>query len=100
MRTWNSTAGWRKNSRTAALAAGGLVLVLAAGAAGREKAPPPDMEMLEFLGTFETARGKAIDPLLLNEAPKASPAREKERRSTKKPVKSDNGKKKTERDDE
>jgi len=24
--------------------------------------PPPDMEMLEFLGSYETARGMPIDP--------------------------------------
>ena len=99
MRTSNSTAGWRKNSRVAALAtAGGLVLLLAAGAAGKEKADSPDMEMLEFLGNYETAGGKEIDPLLLKEAPKTGKVGEKESRSGKKPAKPD--KKKTERDDE
>ncbi len=100
MRTWNSTAGWRKNSRAAALAAaGGLVLLLAAGAAGKEKTDSPDMEMLEFLGTFETAGGNAIDPMLLKEAPKPGKVREKERQATRKPTKPDK-KTKTERDDE
>lgn len=101
MRTWNSTAGWRKNSRAAALAAGGgLVLLLAAGAAGKEKAvDAPDMEMLEYLGTYETAGGNEIDPMLLNKAPKPGKARENERQPARKPAKPDK-KKKTERDDE
>jgi hypothetical protein len=80
--------------------AGGLVLLLAAGAAGKEKkADAPDMEMLEFLGTYETARGNEIDPMLLNEAPKPGKAGEKEHQPVKQPVKPDK-KKKTERDDE
>ncbi len=98
MRTWNSTAGLRKNSRAAALAAGGLVLLLAVGAAGKEKSDSPDMEMLEFLGTFETAGGNEIDPMLLKEAPKPGKIREKDRQAATKPAKPD--KKKTERDDE
>ena len=43
-------------------------LVCAAGNAGKAP-PPPDPEMLEFLGTFETADGKGIDPFLLEQAP-------------------------------
>ncbi len=47
-----------------------LVLSLATSAAGVEKAPaPPDQDMLEFLGTFETSGGKEIDPLLLEGMP-------------------------------
>ncbi len=99
MRTWNSTAGLLKNSPALVLAAGGLVLLLAASVAGKEKSDSPDMEMLEFLGTFETAGGSAIDPMLLKEAPKPVKVREKERESARKPAKPDN-KKKTERDDE
>jgi hypothetical protein len=100
MRTWNSTAGWRKNSRAAVLAAGGLVLLLAASAAGKEKAvDAPEMEMLEFLGTYETAGGKEVDPMLQNEAPKPEKARQNERQPARKPAKPDK-KKKTERNDE
>jgi len=29
--------------------------------------PPPDMDMLEFLGHFETADGRWLDPLTLGE---------------------------------
>ncbi len=39
----------------------GLVLMPSLGMAREE--PAPDMEMLEFLGSFETARGKPVDPL-------------------------------------
>ncbi len=36
----------------------------------REVPPsPPDLEMLEFLGTFETVGGKDIDPSLLGGEP-------------------------------
>jgi hypothetical protein len=38
-----------------------MLLVPSPGMARDE--PLPDMEMLEFLGSFETARGKPVDPL-------------------------------------
>jgi hypothetical protein len=44
----------------------GLVLLPTLGMAREE--PPPEMEMLEFLGSFETARGKPVDPLAFAEA--------------------------------
>ncbi len=100
MLTWNSTAGWQRNSPAAVLAAAGsLVLLLAMGAAGKEKSAAPDLEMLEFLGTYETAGGGEIDPMLLNEAPKPGKTREKKRQPTEKPARPEN-KKNTERDDE
>jgi hypothetical protein len=43
----------------------GLVLMPSLGMARDE--PAPDMEMLEFLGSFETARGKPVDPLAFAE---------------------------------
>jgi hypothetical protein len=43
-----------------------LVLLPSLGMAREE--PPPDMEMLEFLGSFETARGKPVDPLAFADA--------------------------------
>lgn len=39
----------------------GIILAPLLGMARDE--PAPDMEMLEFLGGFETARGTPIDPL-------------------------------------
>ena len=39
----------------------GIVLIPSLGMARDE--PAPDMEMLEFLGGYETARGKPVDPL-------------------------------------
>jgi hypothetical protein len=39
----------------------GLLLLPSLGMTREE--PPPDMEMLEFLGSFETAGGKPVDPL-------------------------------------
>jgi len=38
-----------------------IVLIPSVGLARDE--PAPDMEMLEFLGGYETARGKPVDPL-------------------------------------
>jgi hypothetical protein len=43
----------------------------------KEKSAPPDMEMLELLGTFETANGKMIDPLQLKEPPQAAKTKAK-----------------------
>jgi hypothetical protein len=39
----------------------GIVLMPSLGFSRDE--PAPDMEMLEFLGSFETAGGKPVDPL-------------------------------------
>jgi hypothetical protein len=55
-----------------------IPLACAAGAAEKGKAPPPDPELLEFLGTFETAGGKGIDPFLLEKGtPKSAASQEK-----------------------
>ena len=43
-----------------------LVLLPSPGMAREE--PLLDMEMLEFLGSFETARGKSVDPLAFADA--------------------------------
>jgi hypothetical protein len=53
------------------LIAAGIVLLPSLGIARDEAAP--DMELLEFLGGFETARGKPVDPLAFADYP----AREK-----------------------
>jgi len=60
-------------------------LLLPAPESARGEAPP-DMEMLEFLGSFETARGKPIDPRALAEMPRKSAGRERS------PVAEKNGK--------
>lgn len=44
-----------------------VVLLPSIGMARDEAAP--DMEMLEFLGGFETAGGKPLDPLALTDLP-------------------------------
>jgi len=66
MKIWSSTAGWRLSRTYAELLFGCALLLLAvANAPAKEKAKEeaPNMEMLEFLGTYETADGKIIDPL-------------------------------------
>jgi hypothetical protein len=40
-------------------------------ALAKEKKDRPDMEMLEFLGTYETADGKMIDPMQFKEPPQS-----------------------------
>jgi hypothetical protein len=43
-----------------------LALILATGASASDSRPSaPDPDLLEFLGTFETAGGKTLDPLFL-----------------------------------
>jgi hypothetical protein len=57
-----------------------------------ETLPPPDMEMLEYLGTFETSGGKAVDPMDLRNSPHSGSSRKqpstgysgKERKKTEK----------------
>lgn len=44
-----------------------VALALVPGAAFGREAALPDPEMLEYLGGFETAKGKSVDPLLFAE---------------------------------
>jgi len=55
--------------------------LLAAGSGNPPPPEPADLEMLEFLGSFETRDGKWVDPLSLNdrEPEKTKPAREEKR---------------------
>ena len=55
-----------------------LTAVLAAGTATPTEAQPPDAELLEFLGTFETADGKWLDPLVLDDESGNAPAAKRE----------------------
>lgn len=43
--------------------------VLAAGTSPPPDREPPDTELLEFLGTFESSDGKWMDPLTLKDVP-------------------------------
>ena len=78
MKISNSTAGWRPG-RTAASAVILCMAAFVAGAAlgGSRQQAPPDADLIEFLGTFETASGKEIDPLLLKEEPLRGDAAQK-----------------------
>ena len=44
-----------------------LVMTHAAGAEPREPAGTPDMELLEFLGSWELENGDSVDPMSLEE---------------------------------
>ena len=50
---------------------------MAATAVAKEAQPLPDADLLEYLGTFETAGGNMVDPMELKEQqpPKKSPQR-------------------------
>ena len=67
MRIWISIAGWRLTGTFIRLFLSGALFLLPAGgnalAKGKAGVDPPDMEMLEYLGSFETTRGGIIDPL-------------------------------------
>jgi hypothetical protein len=70
MKILNSTVGWRRPVMNTRLLVCSLFLVVGCGIAVAKEALPPDLEMLEFLGTFETSGGKDIDPFLLEGEPK------------------------------
>ncbi len=77
MRIWISTAGWRTTGTCIKLLLGAALLIAGGGSAHakdnmREKAP--GMEFLEFLGAFETAEGKMIDPASLPANPQKGKA--------------------------
>lgn len=69
----------------------GMALIPALGMARNE--PSPDMELLEFLGGFETARGTPVDPLVFADTvakdnKKGPPdTAQKDRRRSRKPEK-------------
>jgi hypothetical protein len=60
----------------------GRILLIIAGvgfltsaAWAAETLPPTDMEMLEYLGTFETSGGSAVDPMDLRNSPHSGSSR-------------------------
>ncbi len=68
MRIWNSTAGWRiKTVRAEWLAIGLLFALQTAQAAPPNAENEPELEMLEFLGAWETSEGKWVSPFELME---------------------------------
>lgn len=58
-----------------------------------ERPPPPSSEMLEFLGTFETAGGKAVDPVELTGYSRVEKTASKTRAKGKKTVTAKNKRK-------
>jgi len=50
-----------------------LTVVLAAGVAAPPESDPPDTELLEFIGTFESSDGQWLDPLTLDDVPAEPP---------------------------
>lgn len=53
------------------LVIGGLLIAQVAFASPRDVAPSPDMEFLEFLGSWQTRDGKWVDPLHVEDIPPA-----------------------------
>jgi len=68
------------------------MVFLTSAAWAKETLPPPDLEMLEYLGTFETSGGEAVDPMELRDSPHSGNSRkqpppgnmDQERKKTKK----------------
>jgi hypothetical protein len=48
-------------------------MTLAPVVQAKEAVKMPDLDLIEFIGTFETDRGKEIDPLLLDSMPAVKP---------------------------
>jgi hypothetical protein len=69
MKTWTFTAGWLLKKEISRFIVWVAVLLLAGNALGKPAPANPSMDILEFLGTFETAGGKEIDPMKLEEEP-------------------------------
>ncbi len=98
MKIWISTSGCRMTGTYIRLILAGALL-LPAGATGdlakeKGKGKPPDMEMLEFLGIFETTDGKMIDPLKLparSQEEKASTGTERKKDISKKAARKKKG---------
>lgn len=70
------TLGWHPltmTGRNLLIIVGMAFLASAAWAGGT--LPPPDIEMLEYLGTFETSGGKAVDPMDLRDSPQSGNSR-------------------------
>ena len=63
--------------RSKAFLIGFTLTWMAAAAVAKEAPPLPDADLLEYLGTFETAGGNMVDPTELKELqpPKKSPQR-------------------------
>jgi hypothetical protein len=60
----NSICGWTdRNVRAKAVLIAATLCVLPAAAIAEDAADAPDMQLLEFLGEWETAQGKWIDPM-------------------------------------
>ena len=70
--TWNSITGWLSTIvRGSWLVLGGLLITQVVTASPRDAEPSPDMEFLEFLGSWQTHDGKWIDPLHVEDIPPA-----------------------------
>lgn len=82
MRSWISINGWRKSTTVWANSYrifAALVLLNLVVAAHAESDDSPSMELLEFLGEFQTDDGEWIDPLNLTGMEQSEPNREQER---------------------
>lgn len=68
--TWTSITGWLSNIRVARTLMMSVLLVAPLVAAAPPVAePPPDMDFLEFLGSWQTRDGRWVDPLQVEDLP-------------------------------
>jgi hypothetical protein len=59
MRTWNFMSGWNRMPERLLLI---LPLLFAPAASGQDQAEEPSVEVLEFLGEWQTGEGEWIGP--------------------------------------
>ena len=68
--TWSSTTGWPSKIRLVnAVLLAAVFLVPIATAAPRDEEATPDMDFLEFLGSWQTRDGQWVDPLQVGDLP-------------------------------
>jgi len=68
--TWSSITGWPCRIRQArALVLAVVLLAPVVAAAPRDEEPLPDMDFLEFLGSWQTRDGQWVDPLQVEDLP-------------------------------
>lgn len=68
--TWNSIVGWPNRIRRASSSVSAVsLLALVVAAAPADVESPPDMEFLEFLGSWQTRDGGWVDPAQIEDLP-------------------------------
>ena len=62
MRTWNSYSGWKNPRMTTTRYLGCALVLCLYGPVSEASEDPPPIELLEFVGTWESGDGDWFDP--------------------------------------